>query len=183
MKILHVYLFSHERMSLLPFPVDISFLLLISVARTCSLIYIVLDVLKPLQHKKLIEKELEGFGIRLNAQPPNIGFKRKDKGGINFTATVSRIIPKSILSIVLPNPFLYERNKFLKKANNRITSAFMMLETLNLQYFCMLMKCSRAVNEWRIGPPMGQVWECLIIFYLVDSQFLPFSLAHTPVLS
>ena len=33
-------------------------------ARTCSLIFIVLDVLKPLQHKKIIEKELEGFGIR-----------------------------------------------------------------------------------------------------------------------
>ena len=36
----------------------------IAVARTSSLIFIVLDVLKPLQHKKLIEKELEGFGIR-----------------------------------------------------------------------------------------------------------------------
>lgn len=47
-----------------------------------------LDVLKPLGHKKLIEHELEGFGIRLNKQPPNIGFKKKDKGGINFTATV-----------------------------------------------------------------------------------------------
>lgn len=38
----------------------------IAVARTCSLIFIVLDVLKPIVHKKLIEKELEGFGIRLN---------------------------------------------------------------------------------------------------------------------
>lgn len=38
----------------------------IAVARTCSLIFIVLDVLKPLGQKKLIEKELEGFGIRLN---------------------------------------------------------------------------------------------------------------------
>ena len=38
----------------------------IAVARTCSLIFIVLDVLKPLGHKALIEHELEGFGIRLN---------------------------------------------------------------------------------------------------------------------
>uniref|UniRef100_A0AAY5KZ08 Developmentally regulated GTP binding protein 1 n=1 Tax=Esox lucius TaxID=8010 RepID=A0AAY5KZ08_ESOLU len=59
----------------------------IAVARTCNLILIVLDVLKPLGHKKLIEHELEGFGIRLNKQPPNIGFKKKDKGGINFTVT------------------------------------------------------------------------------------------------
>ena len=36
----------------------------IAVARTCSLIYMVLDVLKPLGHKRLLEKELEGFGIR-----------------------------------------------------------------------------------------------------------------------
>lgn len=56
--------------------------------RTCSLIFIVLDVLKPLGHKKLIEYELEGFGIRLNKSPPNMSFRKKDKGGINFTATV-----------------------------------------------------------------------------------------------
>lgn len=48
----------------------------------------VLDVLKPLVHKKLLEHELEGFGIRLNKQPPNINFRRKDKGGINLNSTV-----------------------------------------------------------------------------------------------
>ena len=61
----------------------------IGVARTCHLILIVLDALKPLTHKKLIEKELEGFGIRLNKTPPNIVFSRKDKGGINLTSTVA----------------------------------------------------------------------------------------------
>lgn len=60
----------------------------IAVARTCSLIFIVLDVLKPLRHKKIIEDELEGFGIRLNKIPPNISFKKKDKGGLNITNTV-----------------------------------------------------------------------------------------------
>ncbi|KAK2100633.1 GTP-binding protein [Saguinus oedipus] len=63
----------------------------IAVARTCNLILIVLDVLKPLGHKKIIENELEGFGIRLNSKPPNTGFKKKDKGGINLTATCPRI--------------------------------------------------------------------------------------------
>ena len=48
----------------------------------------VLDVLKPLQHKNILEHELEGFGLRLNKTPPNITFRRKDKGGINLTATV-----------------------------------------------------------------------------------------------
>jgi ribosome-interacting GTPase 1 len=76
------------------------------VARTCTLIVIVLDALKPVGHKRIIEvchlfiwyvvadhcatkHELEGFGIRLNKEPPRINFKRKDRGGINFVSTVS----------------------------------------------------------------------------------------------
>ena len=58
------------------------------VARTCNLIFIVLDVLKPLGDKKIIEAELEGFGIRLNKKPPNITVRKKDKGGIAITNTV-----------------------------------------------------------------------------------------------
>ncbi|KAF7790908.1 hypothetical protein EIP86_001866 [Pleurotus ostreatoroseus] len=60
----------------------------IAVARTCNLIFIVLDVLKPLGDKTIIESELEGFGIRLNKKPPNITVRKKDKGGINITNTV-----------------------------------------------------------------------------------------------
>lgn len=61
----------------------------IAVARTCSLIYIVLDVLKPLTHKRVIERELEGFGIRLNRTPPNVAVKRRERGGIAVTATTT----------------------------------------------------------------------------------------------
>lgn len=60
----------------------------IAVARTCDMIFIVLDVNKPLAHKQIIEKELDGFGIRLNKEPPNIIIKKKDKGGISVTNTV-----------------------------------------------------------------------------------------------
>ncbi|EJU06233.1 developmentally regulated GTP binding protein 1 [Dacryopinax primogenitus] len=60
----------------------------IAVARTCNLIFIVLDVLKPLGDKKIIEGELEGFGIRLNKKPPNITVRKKDKGGIAISNTV-----------------------------------------------------------------------------------------------
>ena len=59
----------------------------IAVAKTCSLIYIVLDVAKPLAHKKIIEAELHGFGIRLNRQPPNISLTKTDRGGVNVTST------------------------------------------------------------------------------------------------
>ncbi|CAI7890698.1 unnamed protein product [Closterium sp. NIES-53] len=61
----------------------------ISTARTCNCIVIVLDAIKPITHKRLIEKELEGFGIRLNKEPPNLTFRRKDKGGISITAACS----------------------------------------------------------------------------------------------
>ncbi|EGS20578.1 putative GTP-binding protein [Thermochaetoides thermophila DSM 1495] len=60
----------------------------IAVAKTCHLICIVLDVNKPLTDKRIIENELEGFGIRINKQPPNITFRKKDKGGLNITSTV-----------------------------------------------------------------------------------------------
>lgn len=56
-------------------------------SKTCHLIFIVLDVNKPLADKKVIERELEGFGIRINKEPPNIHFKKKDKGGIAITST------------------------------------------------------------------------------------------------
>ncbi|KAJ2082132.1 GTP-binding protein rbg1 [Coemansia sp. RSA 988] len=75
----------------------------IAVARTCSLIFLVLDVLKPLSHKAVIEREMESVGIRLNKEPPNIIFRKKDKGGINMTSTVSltnldKDVVKSILN-------------------------------------------------------------------------------------
>jgi len=60
----------------------------IAVARSTNLIFIVLDVLKPLKDKAVIENELEGFGIRLNKEPPNILIKKKDRGGIAISNTV-----------------------------------------------------------------------------------------------
>lgn len=60
----------------------------IGTARTCNVILIVLDATRPLTHKKIIERELEGFGIRLNKKPPNITFRRKEKGGIAFRSHV-----------------------------------------------------------------------------------------------
>jgi len=60
----------------------------IGVARTCTCILIVLDVMKPLTHRRKIEYELEGFGIRLNQTPPNIVIKRKEKGGLNVVKSL-----------------------------------------------------------------------------------------------
>lgn len=61
----------------------------IAVAKTCNLIFIVLDVNKPLVDKRVIETELEGFGIRVNKSPPNVKITKKEKGGINITTTMA----------------------------------------------------------------------------------------------
>jgi small GTP-binding protein len=60
----------------------------ISTARTCDVILIVLDASKPMTHKRIIERELEGFGIRLNKTHPNIVLTKKEKGGIMYRTTV-----------------------------------------------------------------------------------------------
>jgi len=57
----------------------------ISTAMSCSIILIVLDVMKPIFQKRKIEYELEGFGIRLNKQPPAINFQKKEKGGVGIS--------------------------------------------------------------------------------------------------
>jgi len=61
----------------------------IAVAKTCNLIVVVLDAMKPLNHKRIIERELEGFGIRLNKKAPAIAIRRKDKGGVLITKTTN----------------------------------------------------------------------------------------------
>eukprot|EP00920_Eleutheroschizon_duboscqi_P028900 GHVT01070163.1.p1 GENE.GHVT01070163.1~~GHVT01070163.1.p1 ORF type:complete len:218 (+),score=36.37 GHVT01070163.1:438-1091(+) len=57
--------------------------------------------MKPVTHKRKIEHELEGFGIRLNKLPPNINVKKKDKGGvvISTTCPLKNIDEETIRSI------------------------------------------------------------------------------------
>lgn len=57
----------------------------IAVAKTCSLIIICLDVTKPMTHKKIIERELEGAGIRLNKEAPKIKIRKTDRGGVTVS--------------------------------------------------------------------------------------------------
>lgn len=73
----------------------------IAVAKTCNLICIVLDGTRPITDKLIIERELEGFGIRLNKSPPDIIFRKKDKGGIFISRTVAtpRLSDETINSI------------------------------------------------------------------------------------
>jgi len=74
----------------------------IAVARTCNLILITLDASKPMTHKRIIEKELEGFGIRLNKKPPAIIIKKREKGGISLTTTLKLThLDKDLVTMIL----------------------------------------------------------------------------------
>lgn len=76
----------------------------IGVARTCTLILIVLDAMKPLTDKRIIERELEGFGIRLNKKRPDIILKKKEKGGIciqkSMGLEMTKMEDETIISIL-----------------------------------------------------------------------------------
>ena len=60
----------------------------ISTARTCNLILIVLDSAKPVTHKKIIEAELNSFGIRINQKPPEVKLIKREQGGIDYQQMV-----------------------------------------------------------------------------------------------
>ncbi|VVB57664.1 GTPase Obg [uncultured archaeon] len=59
----------------------------LAVARNADLILLMLDVFDPLYRPKLIS-ELEGIGIRVDQEPPNIIITPKLRGGVNIHATV-----------------------------------------------------------------------------------------------
>jgi len=62
----------------------------IAVAKSADLILMVLDAVKEgklYNHRAILEKELFSIGIRLNQDPPDITFQRKQTGGIKFNST------------------------------------------------------------------------------------------------
>jgi len=60
----------------------------IAVARTADMVLMVLDAAKADIQKRLLIKELEDVGIRINQRPPNITYKMKKTGGVKFNSTV-----------------------------------------------------------------------------------------------
>jgi uncharacterized protein len=63
----------------------------IGTARTANMLLICLDAMKSMTHKKIIEKELDGIGIRLNQTPPDVIFRKKEKGGLNYQEMVHQV--------------------------------------------------------------------------------------------
>uniref|UniRef100_A0A7S3D4E7 OBG-type G domain-containing protein n=1 Tax=Palpitomonas bilix TaxID=652834 RepID=A0A7S3D4E7_9EUKA len=74
----------------------------IAVAKSADVILMVLDASKGDIQKKLLEKELETVGLRLNQSPPQISFKKKKTGGITFNNTVplSHLDEKTVMNVL-----------------------------------------------------------------------------------
>lgn len=62
----------------------------IAVAKSADMILMVLDAGREAgnRHREILELELESVGLRLNKQPPDIYFRRKNGGGITFNSTL-----------------------------------------------------------------------------------------------
>lgn len=80
----------------------------IAVAKSVDLILIVLSVLKSMDEKRVIETELEGFGIRLNKTPPQLTVIKKEKGGINYQP----LVPQTSLDLDVVKAALAEYKIF-----------------------------------------------------------------------
>eukprot|EP01083_Nonionella_stella_P272445 923872_1 len=60
----------------------------IAVARTADIIFMMMNAANGPKQQRLLTKELEAVGLRLNERPPDIAFKLKKAGGVHFTTTV-----------------------------------------------------------------------------------------------
>lgn len=156
----------------------------IGVARTCTCILIVLDVVKPLTHRRLIEYELEGFGIRLNKKPPQITIKRKDKGGVNVVKSMGLELTHMSVETVqaickeykLSNADIYFRQDATMDElidvieGNRIyvpcIYVLNKIDQISIEELDIIDRCPHYVpisakDEWNFDELMEKIWEYL----------------------
>lgn len=155
----------------------------IAVARSCDLIFIVLDVNKPLKDKEIIERELEGFGIRLNRDPPDIIVQPKESGGISITNTVplTKITTDEVKSVLQE----YRMNScnvsfrcdatvddlidVINAQNRRYIPAIYVLnkiDSISIEELELLYRIPNAVpisagKEWNLDELLGIMWDRL----------------------
>jgi small GTP-binding protein len=156
----------------------------IGVARTCTCILIVLDVAKPLTHRRLIEYELEGFGIRLNKKPPAITIKRKEKGGINVIKALglnlTHMSPETVVTICkeykLSNADVHFKEDCtidelidVIEGNRVYVPCIYVLnkiDAISIEELDIIDKCPHYVpisakDEWNFDELMEKIWEYL----------------------
>lgn len=150
----------------------------IAVARSCNLIIICLDVTKPLMHKAIIERELEGAGIRLNKKPPQISIKKRERGGIHITGgKFSHDLIKSILGeFRMPNaevtihgdPTIDELIDVVSNNRKYIPCVYVLnkIDQISIEELDILSRIPHAVpisaeHVWNFDLFLKKVWEDL----------------------
>jgi len=153
----------------------------ISTARTCNLILIVLDAGKPLTHKKIIEQELFGFGIRINQSPPNIKVVKKENGGIDYqemcpqtkgmNADVCRVVLKefkiSCATIILREDVTVDQFIDVIEGNRSyipVLYVFNKIDSLTIEELDILDQMPNYVpissqHEWNLEELMEEIWS------------------------
>lgn len=154
----------------------------ISTARTCNLILVVLDASKPVVHKKIIEQELNSFGIRINQSPPNIKIVKRDKGGIGYQEIVSqtkgmsaeaaRFILKeykiSCAEIILREDVTVDQFIDVVEGGNRsyipVLYVFNKIDSITIEELDILDEMPNyvpisSVKEWNLDDLMEEVWS------------------------
>lgn len=156
----------------------------IGVARTCTLILIVLDAMKPVTDKRIIERELEGFGIRLNKSRPDIILKKKEKGGITISkshgVTLTKMSEDTVYSIL--KEYKISNADVVFKADNSVDELIDVIEGNRIYVPCIyaINKIDQisieeldildrvphyvpisAKDEWNFDELMQKIWEYL----------------------
>ena len=95
-------------------------------------------MLKPLGHKHILERELEGFGIRLNKKPPNIYFKQKEKGGLAFSVQCPQTeLDKELVASVLKEYKIHNADVILNEDSTWviIKKKILIINSINNYFF------------------------------------------------
>mmetsp|Transcript_21351 Transcript_21351/g.32284 ORF Transcript_21351/g.32284 Transcript_21351/m.32284 type:complete len:375 (+) Transcript_21351:97-1221(+) len=153
----------------------------ISTARTCNLILIVLDAGKPLTHKKIIEAELFSFGIRINQVPPNIKIVKKEAGGIGYqemtpqtkgmNAEVCRMVLKefkiSCAEVILREDVTVDQFIDVIEGNRAyipVLYVFNKIDSITIEELDILDQMPNYVpissrDEWNLDELMEEIWN------------------------
>ncbi|KAL7431342.1 hypothetical protein ACHAXH_004107 [Discostella pseudostelligera] len=153
----------------------------ISTARTCNLILIVLDAAKPLTHKKIIESELFSFGIRINQTPPNVKLTKNEGGGIDYqemcpqtkgmNAEVCRVVLKeykiACAQIILREDITVDQFIDVIEGNRAyipVLYVFNKIDALTIEELDILDQMPNYVpissqHEWNLEELMEEIWS------------------------
>lgn len=153
----------------------------ISTARTCNLILIVLDSGKPVTHKKIIESELFNFGIRINQTPPEVKVIRKEQGGIGYqemakqTKGMSADVVRSVLKeykiscaeVILREDITVDQFIDVIEGNRAympVLYVFNKIDSVTIEELDSLDQMPNYVpissqNEWNLEELMEEIWH------------------------